>query len=79
MAIKQTFFGLDAATLASLKTKYIEALEAVAVAGQSYSISNRSFTRANLSEIKDTLAEIQSAIDYTNGTAVTTTLPSFRR
>lgn len=79
MAIKQTFYGLDAATLASLKTKYITCLESIAVGGQSYSIANRSFTRADLPEIKDTIAELQAAIDFVSGNAITTTVPSFRR
>lgn len=79
MALKQTFFGLDLATLTELKAEYVACLKAIAVAGQSYSISNRNFTRANLADVKDTIAELQAAIDYAQGKYVSTTLPNFRR
>lgn len=79
MAIKGTFFGLDAATLATLKANYVECLNAIAVAGQSYSISGRTFTRADLNAVKDTLAEIQAAVDRAAGNRVTQTYPNFSR
>ena len=41
------FVGLPVATLTSLRTKYLECLEAIAVAGASYSIAGRSFSRAS--------------------------------
>lgn len=71
------FYGLDAATLATLKTAYTNAIVAVATAGQSYSISGRSFTRANLPELNQSLAEIVAAQNYAAGTTITQTYPRF--
>lgn len=77
MAITGVFYGLDSATLATLKEAYVNAIVAVATAGQSYSISGRSFTRADLRELNETLAEIIAAQNYANGTATTQTYPRF--
>jgi hypothetical protein len=77
MAIEGIFFGLDAATLATLKTNYTACLQAIAVAGQSYSISGRSFTRANLKEVSQMLAEVQAAIDRAAGNRTTAYYPNF--
>lgn len=82
MAIQGLFYGLDAATLASLKTTYTECLTAIAVAGQSYSISGRVFTRPDLKEVADLLAEIVAAQDRANGassTRITQSYPNFSR
>ena len=79
MAIQGLFFGLDAATLTTLKSNYVACLTAIAVAGQSYSISGRTFTRANLSDVTKTLAEIQAALDRVGGTRSTQTYPNFSR
>lgn len=79
MAIEGLFFGLDAATLATLKADYVTCLSAIAVAGQSYSISGRTFTRANLKEVAQLLAEVQAAIDRAAGTRVTAAYANFNR
>ena len=63
MAQNSTFFGLPLATLQSLQAKYIACLEAIAVAGASYSIAGRSFTRANLTEVSNIIGQLQSAIE----------------
>lgn len=76
MAIEGIFFGLDAATLSTLKTNYVACLNAIAVAGQSYSISGRTFTRANLKEVSQMLAEVQAAIDRAAGTRTTSFYPN---
>ena len=55
---KGDFIGLPLATLTSLRDKYVTCLEAIAVAGSSYSIAGRSFSRANLGEVRDTIAEL---------------------
>lgn len=73
MANNDILVGLDAATLGTLKTAYTAALLAVAQ-NQSYSVSGRSFTRANLSEIKETLNQINRALEVANGTVVRKTL-----
>jgi hypothetical protein len=70
------FLGLDAATLAQLKTAFTDALLAVAK-NQAYSLNGRSLTRANLSEIKNTLGQIISAQQFADGTTTDSTLVSF--
>jgi hypothetical protein len=74
---KGDFLGLPLATLTSLRDKYITCLEAIAVAGASYSIAGRSFSRANLGEVRDTIAELTLAIESANGTRIRTTYANF--
>lgn len=76
--LKGAFIGLDAATLAELKINYIAAIQAVAVAGQSYSIGGRQFTRANLNELTDTLKEVTFAQGVAAGTTVRRTVGRYR-
>jgi hypothetical protein len=61
------FVGLDGATLATMKTEWLACLSKIATGNQSYSISGRSFTRANLAEVRDMVAEIQFALDQQAG------------
>jgi hypothetical protein len=75
--IQGIFFGLDASTLETMKTNYIACLNAIAVAGASYTIANRQFTRANLGDVRQTLAEIQAALTRANGTSTTQTFGNF--
>lgn len=75
--IQGWFFGLDAATLTSMQSEYIACIRAVATAGQSYSISGRAFTRANLPELNQTLAEITAALNRANGSTLNQTYPKF--
>lgn len=77
MAIQGIFFGLDLTTLTTIKDNYVTCLSAIAKAGQSYSISGRSFTRADIREVSQLIAEAQAAIDRLNGTAVTKLYPRF--
>jgi hypothetical protein len=77
MAIKGTFYGLPLATLQSLQTQFTACLVGIATAGQSYQIAGRQFTRADLAEVKDTIAELQSAIDRASGTRTTSLLANF--
>lgn len=72
-----SFVGLPLATLTSLREKYISCLEAIAVAGVSYSIGGRSFSRANLTEVRNTLEELTYAIKIADGTRVMTTYAKF--
>jgi uncharacterized protein YcgL (UPF0745 family) len=58
---------LDVATLTALQTSYVACLTAIGQAHQSYSISGRQFTRANLSEVRQTLAEIGYALQLKQG------------
>ena len=61
--LKRSFFGLPLATLQALLTNYLACLTAIAVGGQSYSMGGRSFSKAQLAEVKDTIRELQAAID----------------
>ena len=74
---KGSFVGLPSASLISLRTKYLECLEAIAVAGASYSIAGRSFSRANLGEVRDTIEELSYAIKLADGTRVLTNHAKF--
>jgi len=74
---KGDFLGLPLATLTSLRDKYVTCLEAIAVAGSSYSIAGRSFSRANLGEVRDTIAELTLAIESANGARIRTTYAKF--
>jgi hypothetical protein len=69
--LNKSFFGLPLATLQELQTDFVACLKTIAVAGSSYSIAGRSFTRANLSEVSQTIKELQAAIDSQSGNRVT--------
>jgi len=71
------FVGLPLATLTSLRDKYVSCLEAIAVAGASYSIAGRSFSRANLTEVRNTIEELSYAIKLADGTRTLTTYAKF--
>ncbi len=70
MGLQKSFFGLPLATLQELQTDFIACLKAIAIAGASYSIAGRSFTRANLAEVSQTIKELQAAIDSASGNRV---------
>ena len=74
---KGDFIGLPLATLTSLRDTYITCLEAIAVAGASYSIAGRSFSRANLTEVRNTIEELSYAIKLADGTRTLTTYAKF--
>jgi len=61
------FTGIDGATLAALKSQYTQALKDVVAAGQSYSFPGRTFTRADISELRDTLYQINIATRILTG------------
>jgi len=73
-----TFAGLDLSTLQELKAAYTKCLLAIAN-NQSYSVSGRSLSRANLGEVKQTLLEITQAIDQKNGPRAKRVFPDFSR
>lgn len=60
------FVGLTSPQLATLQAAYLQCLTDIATAGQSYTMG-RTFTRANLSEVRKTLSEINNAIRFTSG------------
>jgi hypothetical protein len=60
---RSDFYGLPVATLTELRDEYVAAIKAVATNGVSYSIGGRSLSRANLTEMRNTLGDIQAALD----------------
>lgn len=72
--ISGQFFGLPPATLNALMASYTQALTDIATAGQSHAVTGRSFTMANIAEVRNTIAELQAAINRANGTRVRRTL-----
>ena len=60
------FALLDIETLKKLKEDYTLAVRKLAV-GVSYSIDGRTFTRANLPEVKQTLSEVSLALAAKEG------------
>ena len=64
------FIHLDLATLQIMQSKWNAALSAIATANQSYSIAGRSFTRANLAEVSEMVAEVAYAIKLLSGSVV---------
>jgi hypothetical protein len=60
---RSDFFGLPVATLEELRDEYVAAIKAVATNGVSYSIGGRSLSRANLTEMRNTLGDIMTALD----------------
>ncbi len=75
--IQGLFWGMDAATLATMQTQWQACLAAIATAGQSYSIAGRTFSRANLAEVAQMLAEVNSALQRANGSRTTQTYGYF--
>lgn len=49
-------------------TEWQTCLSAIATAHQSYSIGGRSFTRANLTEVSNMVAELSYAVELNGGT-----------
>jgi hypothetical protein len=70
------FLGLDAATLATLKTKALDAIQAVLL-NQSYSLNGKSVSRADLSALNQMLGQIVDAQAYGNGETTDATFISF--
>lgn len=65
---RSTFFGLPVSVLEEMRDEYVAAIKAIATNGVSYSIGGRTLSRANLTEMKDTLADIISALDRASNT-----------
>ncbi len=64
---RSDFYGLPTATLKELRDEYVAAIKAVAINGVSYSIGGRSLSRANLTEMRNTLGDITAALDRASG------------
>jgi hypothetical protein len=80
MALETTsgqLFGLPYATLQAMQTTWTNVLTEIAASGQSHAITGRTFTQANLAEVRRTLAEINAAIAFASGTRVRRTYANF--
>jgi len=64
---RSDFYGLPVATLTELRDEYVSAIKAVATNGVSYSIGGRSLSRANLTEMRNTLGDLTAALDRASG------------
>jgi len=79
MAQQGLFFELSVDELQSLRAKYLACLEAIATAGQSYTIGGRQFTRADLTVVSTTLAEINNALERKQGRRIRRVYTDFSR
>lgn len=77
MAVQGIFYGLPLTTLQPLLSQYLNALTAIATRGEAYTVSGRSYKSGDLPEVRNTIAELQSAIDRLNGVRTTNTYPRF--
>jgi hypothetical protein len=68
MADEFDFSGLTVAELTTLRTNALAGLNAILNVGQSYSMSGRTFSKANISELSKVIAAINRAIDFAGGT-----------
>jgi len=75
--IKGVFYGLTTAQLNTLQTNWLACLNAIATAGQSYTIAGRQFNRAHIGEVQQVLAEISAALARNAGTNTTQTFARF--
>jgi hypothetical protein len=76
MANDNPFSDLDSATLQTLKTKTLDAIQAVLL-NSSYSLNGKSVTRADLTALNRMLGQITSALDVVAGNAPDVTFVSF--
>jgi hypothetical protein len=76
MANDNPFADLDSATLQTLKTKTLDAIQAVLL-NSSYSLNGKSVTRADLSALNRMLGQITAALDIVAGNAPDVTFVSF--
>ena len=76
MALDNPFIGIEQATLLSLKTKVVSAIEACLL-NQSYSLNGKSVSRADLGRLNEMLGQLQGASDAGNGSTDTVTFVSF--
>lgn len=64
------FSGLTADELTTLRTNALAGLNVILNLGQSYTMMGRSFSKANISELSQVIAAINSALEMVNGQRV---------
>lgn len=75
-SLSNPFFGIDVGTLNSLKSKTLDAIQAVLL-NQSYSLNGKSVNRADLEKLNLMLGQLQAAIDDANNESTTVSFVSF--
>lgn len=63
--------------LTTLRTNALAGLNAILTSGQSYSMMGRSFTKANVQQLRELVADITGAIALKAGTMQRTVLSDF--
>jgi hypothetical protein len=61
------FLALDVATLTTMLAQWQACLTTIAAGNQAYSLAGRSFTRANLAEVSEMVAELAYALKVNSG------------
>lgn len=61
------FIGLTVSQLQTLQTEYLACFSSIATAHQNYSVSGRTFTRADVSEVAKILNDIGNALSARDG------------
>lgn len=77
MAQPNPYIGMTSAELATARSETIAAISSVKKAGQSYGVSGRSKTAADLRALQQDLFWINEATSSAAGTRVTTTFADF--
>ena len=67
MAVQGSFFGLPLSTLQALQSQYVTAVAQLSTIGKSYTVGNRSYSLADLPEMRQTLLELGAAIRKATG------------
>ena len=62
------FVGVDAATLQTLRTNYLQVLTDIAKTGKSYAFPGLSLTRADINDVTKILGQLRTALDIAAGT-----------
>jgi hypothetical protein len=78
MAVQGVFVGLTESELLSIRADTLSAIAGVLRVGASYTVGGRSFTKADLGKLQDTLSEVNYALGLLRETATTSTVPKFR-
>lgn len=73
------FSGLPSATIAQLLAVYVQCAIDIATAGQSYTINSRTYTAADMREVKETIRQLTEAQAYQSGGIKTIAYPVFPR